>query len=294
MTPDAATLVSGETHGAIRFWSVDERRVLGAVACAAGVKSLAVTPEHVFALDEKGTVRRWSLEDRKELPLAEAVSDAAAMVHGVDGRVLVIARGSELALLDVRTGRRLTTLRHAGRIDALAAPVDGRFVAAAVGDGKVIVWDLAKWWFQGRCAAGYLLDRDQIEPEVQAAAYEETIYGETVTFTLSCGAPTPAGTTCTCNCVAGTKQPVRWDVPLFPQQFPGGGGGSYCTCNKVCTCVPISSRRWKKNIAPLEAALNALAMTDSADVRLTAMLVEAMKSQQRQLARLQRSIAAAR
>lgn len=47
------------------------------------------------------------------------------------------------------------------------------------------------------------------------------------TFTLPCGSPIPPGATCTCNCVPVTA----------PRQ--SYGTRTICTCNKVCTCVPV-------------------------------------------------------
>ena len=42
----------------------------------------------------------------------------------------------------------------------------------------------------------------------------DPVTGKTVTYTLPCGSPIPAGAVCVCNCVSG----------------------SVCTCDKVCTC----------------------------------------------------------
>lgn len=49
------------------------------------------------------------------------------------------------------------------------------------------------------------------------------------TSTLPCGSPIPPGATCTCNCV-----PVA-----TPRRSSSYGTRSICTCNKVCTCVPV-------------------------------------------------------
>ena len=49
-------------------------------------------------------------------------------------------------------------------------------------------------------------------------------YGRVITKTLPCGSPIPAGATCTCNCVPGSS--------IF-------SSSSYCSCDQVCTCVPV-------------------------------------------------------
>jgi len=253
------------------------------------VKSLSVAPDgdSFLTLDEKGAVRRWSIDDRKELPLRTDISGATAMALGVEGSVVVLAKEHELAVFDIGTGRRMTTLKHGDGIQQVSAPLDGRFVAAALEQGRVIVWDLFAWRRRGRCQAGYLFDREGTDKDVQASAYEITEDGEEITYTLNCNAPAPAGATCTCNCVAGTRERIRWGEPLFPDQSPGVGG-SVCTCNKVCTCVPISSRRWKTNITALSDSLE----LESNDVRVVAVLVEAIKTQQRRLAALEQLLAA--
>ncbi len=51
------------------------------------------------------------------------------------------------------------------------------------------------------------------------------------TYTLPCGSPIPAGAVCTCNCIPGKA--------AVPVPVPSGGGGTICTCNKICTCVPV-------------------------------------------------------
>jgi hypothetical protein len=47
-------------------------------------------------------------------------------------------------------------------------------------------------------------------------------------YTLPCGSPVPPGAICTCNCVPGTV--IHHTKPVVH---------TYCTCNKVCTCVPV-------------------------------------------------------
>ncbi len=55
-------------------------------------------------------------------------------------------------------------------------------------------------------------------------------YGHKRTFTQPCGAPLPPGAICTCDCVA-TSSPA----PVHSS----GITESHCTCNQICTCVPV-------------------------------------------------------
>jgi len=67
----------------------------------------------------------------------------------------------------------------------------------------------------------------------QANTYRVTdAAGITRTYTLPCGSPIPAGAVCTCNCIPGAYAPT-------PTRKPSGGGGFICTCDKICTCIPV-------------------------------------------------------
>lgn len=51
--------------------------------------------------------------------------------------------------------------------------------------------------------------------------------------TLPCGAPVPPGAICTCNCV-----PTSSPAPVHHVHHTTTTH-TYCSCNKVCTCVPV-------------------------------------------------------
>jgi len=73
-----------------------------------------------------------------------------------------------------------------------------------------------------------LFDPKSLEKGREANAYEYTDqYGRRMTGTLPCGSAIPPGAICTCNCVPGS---FTLSVPT---------GDTICTCNKICTCVPI-------------------------------------------------------
>ncbi len=65
------------------------------------------------------------------------------------------------------------------------------------------------------------------------------------TITLPCGSPIPPGATCTCNCVPAAANRVT-NEPSYNQTVepkytptPSYGTRTTCTCNQVCTCVPV-------------------------------------------------------
>ncbi len=108
-------------------------------------------------------------------------------------------------------------------VTALAVTPDERTLVAGYEGGVVALWNLQPPGFRA-----FLFDPAATPDTVRGIAY--TVQG--LTYTLPCGSPLPAGAACTCNCVPGAyRAPAAGPV--------GGGGGSYCTCNKVCYCVPI-------------------------------------------------------
>ncbi len=109
---------------------------------------------------------------------------------------------------------------------AVAFSKDGRFLAVGSSD-CIFIWELPKGQEAPRFVSVLF---DPVETPKDVSVRQATIKGST--FVGSCGSPLPAGAICTCNCVPGSY--VR------PQSSPSsGGGGYYCTCNQICTCVPI-------------------------------------------------------
>ncbi len=74
----------------------------------------------------------------------------------------------------------------------------------------------------------------------------DQITRQTITCTMPCGSPIPAGATCVCDCVPGTYE-LRPQLPSTPTfSSPSYSGPTYppptnvctcvCTCDQVCTC----------------------------------------------------------
>lgn len=88
---------------------------------------------------------------------------------------------------------------HSCEISAVNFTEDNQFVISGDVCGGVRIWSLEDGSFQG-CA----IDLDIVPPDVDLNQYDITLPGGgTVTYTLPCGAPIPAGAVCTCNCVGG-------------------------------------------------------------------------------------------
>jgi uncharacterized protein with WD repeat len=107
---------------------------------------------------------------------------------------------------------------HTRGVTAVAMSPDGTLLASADKDGAIKLWSLPEGVF-----ASCLMDLAVNESNVKGVTYKlETASGQTIEYTLPCGAPIPSGAVCVCNCVAGGYVPP-------------------CTCvgytAPPCTCV---------------------------------------------------------
>ena len=118
----------------------------------------------------------------------------------------------------------------------LAVAADGTKLAVGVGK-SIIFYSLPDLKVIG-CPVDLTVmpdDRDAVE-----VSGVDPVSGETITYTLPCGAPIPAGAVCTCNCVAGgvpTVKPTAKPTAV-PTKAP-------CSCNSNVTTY--SSHYWHPN-----------------------------------------------
>jgi WD40 repeat protein len=129
---------------------------------------------------------------------------------------------------------------------SLALGVDGKILASGHLDGSVVLWDTETGKLTGYCF-------DESGSWSDGVKYKAVDSGgRTVVYTLPCGTPIPPGSQCICNCVPGAApMPLPANSFRVPQgittiPFPsaprgtrGTSGGSRCSCNLVCTCVPV-------------------------------------------------------
>ncbi len=131
----------------------------------------------------------------------------------------LLASGSAdgtIRLWSLPEGDPVKTLEgNARSITALAISPDGSLLAAGDASGMIEVWLLPS----GTYTAG-LMDLEANKADVEGTTYTGTTAGgHTGQYTRPCGAPSPAGAVCVCNCVAGS-------VPT-------------CSCvgHRSCSCV---------------------------------------------------------
>ena len=174
------------------------------------------------------------------------------------GRFLASAhQGRRIIVTDLQDSKELPEISgYTATLTCMAFSSDGKLLASGHSDGSIALWFVATGQRLGFC----------FDPDASShRGTSFTINGVTRTYTQPCGSPIPPNATCTCNCVPGratgvrrsnsVKIPVRPPkpvqppnnapvIPYFPTPFffPVGGGGGWgggCSCNSVCTCIPV-------------------------------------------------------
>lgn len=243
-SPDGALVASGGSDENVRLCRVaDGSLVRELEGPTGGVKCVAFSPDGklLASAGSDKDVRLCRVADgslmRKLTGHRGTVNDVA---FSPDGKLLASSSGDGVVRMwRVVDGVAVYQTRgHQSTAHCVAFSPDGTLVASSGQDGTIRLWVTAD--SRARPVACFF-DPTATPADQEANTYQVTdASGVTRTYVLPCGSPIPAGAVCTCNCIPGTYQvPTR--VPTARPTTPSRprSGGTICTCNKVCTCIPV-------------------------------------------------------
>lgn len=175
------------------------------------------------------SIKIWSTAEGSLNSVLTGHTDAvSAIAFSSDGKLLASASNDKtIKLWSLPSGSLVKTLSgHLEAVTSVAFSPDNKLLASGSWDKTVRLWLMPAGSF-----ITCLFDPDTLDSAVKMGQYTRTnMYGQTITYTLPCGSPVPSGAICTCNCVAGTGS-------------ASGGISTTCTCNSICTCVPVGGFR---------------------------------------------------
>ena len=245
--PDGKLLAVADDDNSIRLWGMPNGNLIGSLE-GPDATSLTFAPDgKLLAASSASGICLWSLMEGRLRGTIEEQQDRS----GRGGATLVIAPTGQWLLSLVPTGSIKQWSLPEGRMlatfeaqmsgeDATAITPDGKTLATGDYSGVITLWDLEKPGFRT-----FLFDAAVNSSDVKGVSYNvyDQVTGRMITYTLPCGSPIPPGAVCTCNCVPGAEK--AYSPPRSSGRSRSGGGGGYriCTCNKVCTCIPVPSDR---------------------------------------------------
>lgn len=240
VTADGMLLASGGDDGMVRLWNMYDGKALDALGFHQGAVTdgAFIRKELLVSRDKNKTIYVWKLKGKRLLrTLAGPWQQTSNLLIPPDGKTIVTTVGSSIQLRTVPDAELRAELRaHRAPVVSLAVSADSQILASGDRNGVVILWNLA----DGRCLA-FLFDPRANTSKVSGVSYKvrDEATRTWITYTLPCGAPIPKGATCICNCVPGTLSTTT-GLTYHGRSSPRyTTGGSYCSCNKVCICIPV-------------------------------------------------------
>ncbi len=172
----------------------------------------------VFTSESKSdhAVRMAFLPDGNHIVTARAGYRGELTLWKIDPPAGLVSRG------DTGWVRKLYSIANYG--DNFAVSPDRTFVVAGA-DGRLALFSLPEMNFV-EC----FFDHEELSEDrkVRVAEFKNE-RNETIYRVIPEKGALPAGAVCACDTVSGMRK----------SSGGGPGGSGYCTCNRVCTCVPV-------------------------------------------------------
>ena len=273
-SPDGKLIVSASQDRTARIWDAATGKQVRELKHAQNVLAVAFSPDGALIATGSGTVvQLWRTADGTEIrQLKSPTKTVDHVVFSPNGGLLAVGSHENVVrLYKPATGELAHEFKgHASTVTGMAFSPDNKTLASIGLDSRLYFWQVepvkdlynvrlnaiphaiayspdGKWFVVGDAAGGVeiwdvsdpsrltdtcLFDAAATASDTQANTYRVTdSMGITRTYTLPCGSPLPPGAMCICNCVPGTSVKSKSTSP--------GQGGVQCTCNRVCTCVPV-------------------------------------------------------
>ena len=169
----------------------------------------------------------------------QTVLQAAATPDGSYG--ILVGMKDDLILMDLSDGKEVSRLA-AGDHSAdpkIAVAQDGSMFAVSV-QKSILFISLPDF-----AIIGCPLDLQEMKDDVKGIEVKRTdpVTNETVTYTLPCGSPIPAGAVCVCNCVEGSVCSCVGHNPCTCHSYVPPS----CGCQGNCTCESVGPHYWYPN-----------------------------------------------
>lgn len=254
VSPDGKHLVVACEDQGLRIWELPTGRLIGSLEGLTATALAFTTDGKLLAASAPGVIKLWEMAEGRLIATIEERRDGygnteTKPVFSSDNkRLLSMATNGGIRIWSSPECRLQATIEtQLSNIKAAALSPNGKTLATGDYSGVITLWNLDKPGFRT-----YLFDAAANTPEIKGITYNvyDQVTGQTITYTLPCGSPIPPGAVCVCNCVPGTERASTPPPAPSPRRSTGGGrstggrsGGTYCTCNKICTCIPVPSDR---------------------------------------------------
>jgi WD40 repeat protein len=138
-SPDGATLAAGTSDADVLVWNLASRALTSRLPEPQPVTSVTWDgTDRIAASDADGTATIWTVPT----PVLLAGNAASAVAYGPDGEVIAVG-GTSVQLWDATSHARIATraLPPNVFVNGMAWAADGKYLAAAISDGTVLLLD---------------------------------------------------------------------------------------------------------------------------------------------------------
>jgi WD40 repeat protein len=228
ISPNGKYLASACVDGTIGIWSFPECELIQFLQPDSVVDEMVFSHDgkYLFSHTEESQIVQWSIPDGEIIGSLTSIEGLA--INQDDSQLIFGVEYNTIQIWSLINNEPIQSIvGYNGPSKSIAISPDGSILVAGNESGSLYLWSLP---------VGSLfscpVDINANPPEIEGVTYETTdSYGETVTYTLPCGAPIPDGAVCVCNCVAGS------DCACVGYVSCSCDGYSACSCDTNCGCV---------------------------------------------------------